>query len=109
MPLESQELRSIIQTSRSLRYAFIVDPELPDIFKQINDIFQFSLNMWGGCLNAIIPIIKGEISQVWWELFKICDPDKVISCAPLNQETIYKIYKEICPTEINFTSDHNPI
>ncbi len=102
MSLETQELRSIIHTSRPLRYAFIVDPESSEISKQLTDIFHFSFNMWGGRLNAIIPLLKGDIKPAWWQIFKICDPDKVIACTPLSEELIYKIYKDICPSEIRF-------
>lgn len=77
MTLETQEYRSILHTSRPLRYAFIVDLEASEISKQLTDIFQFSARMWGGRLNTIIPLLKGEISQAWWQILKICDPDKV--------------------------------
>lgn len=109
MPLDTQELRSIIQTSRPLKYAFIVNPDSSDISKQLCDIFQFSFTMWGGRLNTIIPLIKGEIGQVWWEILKICDPDKVIVCTPISEELIHKIYKDICPAEISFASERDPI
>lgn len=96
MTLETQEYRSILHTSRPLRYAFIVDLEASEISKQLTDIFfQFSVRMWGGRLNTIIPLLKGEISQAWWQIFKICDPDKVIACTPISQELIHKIYQDI--------------
>lgn len=49
MSVETQEYRSILHTSRPLRYAFIVDLEASEISKQLTDIFQFSFRMWGGC------------------------------------------------------------
>lgn len=109
MFFRNQDLRSIILTSRPLRYAFIVDPESSDISKQLKDIFQFSFRMWGGRLNTIIPLINNRINQEWWTLFKTCDPDKVITCTTLNEELIQKIHNEICPSEITYTSDRNPI
>lgn len=109
MTLETQEYRSILHTSRPLRYAFIVDLEASEISKQLTDIFQFSTRMWGGRLNTIIPLLKGEISQAWWQIFKICDPDKVIACTPISQELIHKIYKDICPGEIIFISERDSI
>jgi hypothetical protein len=39
MPVETQELRSIILTSQPIKYAFIVDPDSSDISKQLCDIF----------------------------------------------------------------------
>ena len=109
MTLETFELRSILQTSRSLRYAFIVDPASHEIFNQLSDILEFSLKMWGGRLNAIIPLIEGEISQDWWQILKICDPDKIIACTALNSKIIKKIYRDICPAEITCPNDRDSI
>lgn len=106
---ENHELRWIQQTSRPIRYAFIVDPKSIDVSKQLSDIFQFSLRMWGGRLNAIIPLIEGTISQKWWEIFKICDPDKVVICTPLSEDIIKKIYTNINPAEIIILNDRYPI
>jgi len=90
---------SVFIKHRPRRIAFLLDPNAMslDVFTAI---FDFSVDVWGGRHNPIIPVTEGNLYPDYWQLLKIVDPDVVYTYSDLSQATIERLDWEIGPSHI---------
>lgn len=87
---------SIYMQKRPVRVAFIINP-ISIKNEQLDEIFKFNMQHWGGRANPIIPSINGNISKEYWNLLLYCDPDVIYTYDDLSDNTIKRIAKYIAP------------
>lgn len=86
--------------NRPIKEAFIVNPEDPDIQKQLELIIDYCQKRWGGGYNQIIEFQDNEISDIYFNNLKVFDPDVIRTFIDLPETLILKFKKELSPLYI---------
>lgn len=80
--------------------AFLVNPENADWQEQLDAIWKFNQERWGGRYNPIIPTDGASIKEGWWRFLRETDPDYVFSTVSLSKDLVKEIEARICPIEV---------
>jgi len=84
---------------RPRRVAFLLDMDrCPDA--QFDGIVDFSVSTWGGRYNPIIPVVNGQISDSYWQLLKLANPDILYTYCDLSAETVANIVSRVRPLDV---------
>ncbi|MHB8156527.1 MAG: hypothetical protein ACYDEQ_03935 [Desulfocucumaceae bacterium] len=95
-----QTTLSITTSSRPIRVAFLINPDLTNN-TELNQIIRFNIGVWGGKYNVIIPTTGKDFLPDWWDFLIAIDPDIIYSFVPLEIELINRINRYILPTKIH--------
>ncbi len=91
---------SVYVHKRPIKIAFLINPIQSDWQEQIDAIWQYNQEKWGGRYNPIIPTDGDKIMEEWWDFVGKLDPDYIISVFPLSEELTKEIVKRICPIDV---------
>jgi phage FluMu protein Com len=91
---------SVLVNKRPIKFGFLVNPKITDWQAQLDAIWEYNLDKWGGRFNTIIPTDCSKIERDWWQFFKKIDPDYVIATSDLSDELKDQIKTEVCPVDI---------
>jgi hypothetical protein len=91
---------SVLVNKRPIKFAFLVNPAGPAWQEQLDAIWTYNLDKWGGRFNTIIPTNGNEIDPEWWQFLKRIDPDYVYSATALSDELLERIKADVCPIDI---------
>jgi len=90
---------------RPCKIAFLIDPSnCPS--ELLDAIFEFNIEHWGGRYNPTIPVINSQISDGYWNLLQLSDPDVIYSYVKIEESLIKEIDKEISPFHFVYHQDH---
>ncbi len=84
---------------RPRRLAFLVDVEQCSEAR-FNEITEFNVSCWGGRYNPIIPLVDGKITEPYWKLLKLVDPDILYTYQDLTADLIKRISKDLRPLDV---------
>jgi hypothetical protein len=91
-----QESYSILVKHRPIRKAYLVNPiQTPE--KLLNEIIKNNFEQWGGRYNLIIPTDGVNISDSFWNLLILTDPDIVYSFVNMDKDLVDRIDREVSP------------
>lgn len=104
---------SVLINKRPIKFAFLVNPLETNWREQLDAVWKYNLDKWGGRFNTVIPTNDNEIKEEWWQFLKKIDPDYVIATTALSDELLEKIKAELCPIDVelprpNQSSDDKP-
>ncbi len=91
---------SVFINRRPVRFAFLVNPQSPDWCGQLDAVWTYNLDKWGGRFNTIIPTDGNEVEAEWWQFLKKIDPDYVISTSTVSEQLVERIKAEVCPIDV---------
>ena len=100
MPPEPQPTLTVTAESRPIRSAFLIDPR-STTGGELNSIVRYCCGIWGGRFHGIIPTDGLAISENWWQVLRLCDPDRICSFVELSPELLHRINRYIAPSEIH--------
>ncbi len=84
---------------RPRRLAFLVDiDQCSDAL--LNEIVDFNITCWGGRHNPVIPIFDGKITDSYWRLLNLVNPDILYSYCDLPAVVVARISSEIRPLNV---------
>ncbi len=84
---------------RPRRVAFFVDVDQSSE-GLLNGIVDFNVSAWGGRFNPIIPVLNGQVTDAYWELLKLVNPDIVYTFCDLGTGVCKRILTEIRPLDV---------
>ena len=84
---------------RPRRLAFLLDVD-ESSEERFNEIADFNVSCWGGRYNPIIPLIEGKITEPYWRLLELIDPDILYTYHDLNIELIKRISTDLRPLDV---------
>ena len=85
--------------SRPKRVAYLADPQAISA-EDLDKLFAYSINHWGGRLHGIFPVVDGDVLPTWWKALEMLDPDIIVTFAALATECIERIERRILPLRI---------
>jgi hypothetical protein len=84
---------------RPRRVAFLVDvDESPDAL--FDEIVDFNVCSWGGRCNPIIPVVDGRITEPYWRLLNLVDPDVLHTYCELAPGMPERLLSELRPLNV---------
>jgi hypothetical protein len=84
---------------RPRRLAFLVDvDQCSDAL--FNQIVDFNITCWGGRHNPVIPVLDGKITDSYWRLLNLVDPDILYSYCDLPAPLVARISSDIRPLNV---------
>jgi hypothetical protein len=84
---------------RPRRVAFFVDPtDCPD--ELADEIVDFNLSSWGGRYNPIIPVFNGQVTDSYWKLLSVIDPDLIYTYCNLPADVLKRIATDVQPLDV---------
>jgi hypothetical protein len=84
---------------RPRRVAFLLTVDgCPDTL--LDEIVDFNVSSWGGRYNPVIPVTDGQITEPYWKLLNVVDPDILYAYCELSTETINRIILDIRPLDV---------
>lgn len=84
---------------RPRRLAFLLDVEECSEAR-FNEIAEFNVSCWGGRYNPIIPLMDGKITEPYWNLLQLIDPDILYTYHDLTPELIKRISADLRPLDV---------
>lgn len=87
---------SVYVNKRPLRVAFLV-ADKPESLSTIDSILAYNRGRWGGRHNPIILTDGHTLTEAWWSLLEVMDPDVIKSFVNLDDDLIAHIDKRISP------------
>lgn len=76
--MTTQHFQTIIARARAHRVAVLVDIDDPYWETSCVGVIQFLTKLWGGSLAVIIPTDGRTISEEFWAVLSVHDPDKIL-------------------------------
>ncbi len=90
---------------RPRRVAFLVDAEQsPD--KLLDEVMDFNVSTWGGRYNPLIPVLGGEVTEHYWQLLRVANPDVLYAYCDLSSGAVRRIISDIRPTDVVRHGEH---
>jgi hypothetical protein len=84
---------------RPRRVAFFIDPmDCPD--ELADEIVDFNLSSWGGRYNPIIPVVNGQVTDSYWKLLSVIDPDLIYTYCNLPGDVLKRIATDVRPLDV---------
>lgn len=84
---------------RPRRVAFLVDVEqAPD--QLFDEIVDFNVCSWGGRFNPVIPVVDGKITDSYWRLLKLVDPDQLYVYCDLEPGVTKQVFADLGPLKL---------
>ena len=84
---------------RPRRVAFLVDvDQCPDTL--FDEIVDFNVSSWGGRYNPVIPILSGQITEAYWRLLNLINPDILYTYCDLPTALVKRILTELRPLDV---------
>lgn len=84
---------------RPRRVAFLLDVDhCPE--EHFDAIVDFNISSWGGRYNPIIPLIDGKITEPYWKLLELVDPDILYTYHALTPALIKRISADLRPLDV---------
>lgn len=84
---------------RPRRLAFFVDvDQCSDAL--LNEIVDFNITRWGGRHNPVIPVLDGKITDSYWRLLNLVDPDVLYSYCDLPTNLVARISSVVRPLNV---------
>jgi hypothetical protein len=84
---------------RPRRLAFLVDiDQCSDAL--FNEIVDFNITCWGGRHNPVIPVLDGKITDSYWRLLNLVNPDILYSYCDLPASLVARISSDIRPLTV---------
>lgn len=102
----------IVVQHRPRRVAFFVDvDESSDAL--FDEIVDFNVSSWGGRYNPVIPVLSGQVTERYWQLLKLVNPDILYAYCDLPTEVIKRIALDLRPLDVlrhnsSLQSPHSP-
>jgi hypothetical protein len=84
---------------RPRRVAFLVDVDQSPA-ALFDKILEFNVSSWGGRYNPIIPVFGGLITEPYWQLLKLANPDIVYTYCDLSATIGLRVLTEIRPLDV---------
>jgi hypothetical protein len=84
---------------RPRRVAFFLDMDQSSD-KLFNGIVEFNVTTWGGRFNPIIPVMDGQVTEPYWNLLRLVNPDIIYTYCPLDDRTVRRIAAEVRPLDV---------
>lgn len=97
---------SVFINRRPVRFAFLINPHTPDWSDQLDAVWTYNLDKWGGRFNTVIPTDGNEVDADWWRFLTRMDPDYVISTTTISEELVEQIKREVCPIDVELPRDN---
>lgn len=88
---------------RPRRVAFLVDLQQDTVGEVLAAILRFNLDSWGGRHNPIVPLVDKGISDSWFGLLDVADPDILYIYGEIDLGTLEDIHYRYAPT---FVTQH---
>lgn len=84
---------------RPRRVAFLLDVDQCSE-EHFDEIADFNISSWGGRYNPIIPLIDGKITEPYWKLLELIDPDILYTYHDLTTDLIKRIITDLRPLDV---------
>jgi hypothetical protein len=94
----------IVVQHRPRRVAFFVDAD-DSSDALFDEIVDFNVSSWGGRYNPVIPVLSGQVTEPYWQLLKLVNPDILYAYCELSTEVIKRIALDVRPLDV---LRHNP-
>src|SRR6478736_201948 len=99
MPQASAEQVTVRATARPKRVAILLDPTTvtPD---EIDHLTNRLIEYWGGGLWPLVPTNGAQLSDDWWAVLQVLDPDIVLAICDLRPELEDLLARRVGPAVI---------
>ncbi len=85
---------------RPRRVAFLVDvDQSPDGL--FDEIVNFNVRCWGGRFNPIVPVMEGQVTEPYWRLLDLVDPDILCIYCDIDGRTAERIHTQLRPLTVS--------
>lgn len=84
---------------RPRRVAFLVDVDQSSE-TLFDEIVEFNVSSWGGRYNPVIPVLDGHVTEPYWQLLKLVNPDILYTYCDLPTGVLTRIVTEIRPLDV---------
>lgn len=91
---------SIHIKKRPLKIAFLINPNQDDWQEQIDAIWEYNQEKWGGRYNPLIPTDGNKIDKDWLNFLEKFDADYFISVFPISDELKKEINNRFSPIDV---------
>lgn len=91
---------SVYVNKRPIKTAFLIDPTSADWQGQLDAVWRYNQEQWGGRFNPVIPTDGTEIAIDWWDFLKAWDPDFILAFASISPDLSNRLIDVISPIEI---------
>ena len=101
--MASSNVLRISALSRPVRAAFLVDPDtLPP--KAFDGLIETCMGAWGGGYWPVVPTDGRSISEDYWRLLTLTDPDVVTAAVVLSDDLRHALETRLAPAHLGVRS-----
>lgn len=80
LPEMSVETRAATVAVRPLRLAFLINIDAPE--ERLLKYLAYNSSIWGGIYNCLVPTDGESLTEDWWRVLRMHDPDRIVFCDP---------------------------